>query len=151
MRKWLGAAAAAAAIIGFIALRVGVLGGPGHVTLRLGDAVVRAEVARTEETRQTGLGGRTSLAEGEGMLFVFDAAAEYSFWMKGMMMPIDIIWLRAGAVVDVAADVWPDPALPTYRPRLPAEMVLEVPAGFAVQHGIRPGMAAGLDGFRGFR
>ena len=36
---------------------------------------------------------RNKLKEDEGMLFVFDHSDKYSFWMKDMNFPIDIIWI----------------------------------------------------------
>jgi len=55
--------------------------------------VVTAEIAKTEEERARGLMFRDRLGENEGMLFIFEEPDFYSFWMKNMKFPIDIIWL----------------------------------------------------------
>ena len=43
--------------------------------------------------RLKGLSIKNTLNESEGMLFPFDTPGEYSFWMKDMKFPIDIIWI----------------------------------------------------------
>ncbi len=103
---------------------------------------VAVEIAITSSARERGLSGRDRLADGQGMLFVFPAANTYSFWMKDMKFPIDIIWIKGDEVVDLTTDV-PLPqagqSLPLYYPRQPADRVLEVPAGYAQAHGLRTG------------
>ena len=54
---------------------------------------VAAEVADTEAKRELGLMFRQTLANGTGMLFVFDAPGDYAFYMKGMAIPLDIIYI----------------------------------------------------------
>jgi hypothetical protein len=51
------------------------------------------EIADTKEKMERGLSGRASLATNTGLLFIFDKPGIYSFWMKEMNFPIDIIWL----------------------------------------------------------
>jgi len=109
---------------------------------------VRVEIADTAQEREQGLSGHAPLAPDEGMFFVFPTADRYSFWMKEMLFPIDILWIRGTELVDMTVDV-PAPAsfdepLPLYRPAVPADRVLEVPAGFAKAHGLRLGMPVEL-------
>jgi uncharacterized membrane protein (UPF0127 family) len=116
-----------------------------HRTLFVHETVIRAEVAATHHARKNGLSGRQSLGAREGMLFLFPFADRHPFWMIDMQFPIDIIWIRDRTVVDIAANV-PPPIpgtavadLPLYFPRLPADKVLEIPAGAAKQAGIKIG------------
>jgi uncharacterized membrane protein (UPF0127 family) len=113
----------------------------------VGMHVVRAEVADTLERRTRGLSGRESLREGEGMVFPYAQADRHGFWMKDMRFDIDIVWIRAGRVVDVTHRAVHDPPgeLPVYRPREPADLVLEVPAGTAERLGWRPGDPVRVD------
>ncbi len=100
----------------------------------IGGKWIHAEVAQNPSSRERGLGGRRSLKEGTGMLFVFSERGYQTFWMKGMLIPIDIIWIDGKAIVDIAPNVPPPRGgggLPLYRPRTEADFVLEVPAGFA--------------------
>ncbi|MSR70507.1 DUF192 domain-containing protein [Candidatus Kaiserbacteria bacterium] len=109
-------------------------------TILIGSTKVAVDVADTESLREQGLSGRAGLAEGEGMLFVFERDGLWAFWMKDMLFPLDMIWADAeGRVVTVAADVSPDTYPQTFAPSAPALYVLEVPAGFAAQHGVALG------------
>ena len=51
------------------------------------------KVATTDKEREKGLQGVTTLADDEGMLFVFDEPDEVSFWMKDTVIPLDIIFI----------------------------------------------------------
>src|SRR3989344_1681259 len=85
--------------------------------------------------RARGLSGRRSLEENQGMLFVFNTADYYNFWMKDMYFPIDIIWLNDDwRVIDLTENISPKNFPVTYQPRAPARYVLEVNAGFIVAH-----------------
>ena len=94
----------------------------------------QSEVMGTPQGRALGLMSRESLADDEAMLFVFDEPGEYTFWMKNMNFPIDIIWLdQDKRVVYCALNVPPcsqDPC-PVYAPQVKALYVLEVAAGQA--------------------
>ncbi|MDO8600798.1 MAG: DUF192 domain-containing protein [bacterium] len=112
------------------------------VAVRIGGINVIAEVVATPAERARGLGGRDVLTDGAGMLFLFPQSGVYSFWMKDMKFPIDIIWIEDGRVVDVVErahafpEGTPDTFLPVYRPDASARFVLETPAGFAARHNI---------------
>lgn len=120
-----------------------------HAVVTLGQTRVQVDVADSIFTRERGLSGRPSLAADQGMLFIFDAPARYSFWMKEMHFPLDMIWIRDGHIVDITTDVPPpqpgQTVLPTYFPVEPADRVLEVNAGFAQAHGLRTGIEVGYE------
>ena len=104
-------------------------------------ALFRLELAVTPEEKARGLMYRDSLSEDAGMLFVFDQDGRLSFWMKDTVIPLDMVWLAAdGTVVDVRT-VQPcrmEPC-PTYAGLKLARAVLELNAGLASKHGIKPG------------
>ncbi len=52
----------------------------------------KLEVADSQEERETGLSGRV-LKQNEGMLFVFERPCRPAFWMKGVLEPLDIVWI----------------------------------------------------------
>jgi uncharacterized membrane protein (UPF0127 family) len=118
--------------------------------VQIGDTQIMVDVANTPELRKQGLGGRASLDQNSGMLFVFDTPSKYRFWMKGMQFPIDFIYINDGKVVDIYknAPVPPvnaaDPDLPIYAPSVPITQLLEVNAGFADAHHIQVGDKVGI-------
>jgi uncharacterized membrane protein (UPF0127 family) len=118
---------------------------PPHARVTIGVHVIDAEVADTPERKQRGLSGRASLADGHGMLFPYDAPARHGFWMPDMHFDIDILWIRAGRIVTIAADVSKDEPERVYRPSEPADMVLELPAGTAARRGFQVGDAVAVD------
>lgn len=114
---------------------------------------VAMEIADTEPTRSRGLMFRTALAEGEGMIFVFEQPGFYPFWMQNCRIALDIFWLDpAFKVVSMAESVPPcrlpkcEPPCasmecPSYSPKAgtSAKYVVELAAGFAKRHGLRTG------------
>ena len=101
-------------------------------TLTVGATTLQVEIAQTTEQKITGLSYRPSLAEGRGMLFIFDTDGEHGIWMKDMQFPIDIIWIDAAMkVVHIEQAVAPDTYPQVFASPTPARYVLEVPAGYA--------------------
>jgi uncharacterized membrane protein (UPF0127 family) len=122
---------------------------PGFARVGIGSLQVLAEVPEGNDFYR-GLGGRQSLADDRGMLFVFSASGEHQFWMRGMVMAIDIIWMSSdGRVVDIQT-AQPEPGvadadLKRYNPRGPASYVLEVRAGLAAEKGVSVGDEAEIE------
>lgn len=52
------------------------------------------ELAQTSQERVNGLMFRQSLDANKGMLFIFPKEGEYGFWMKNVLIPLDIIWIN---------------------------------------------------------
>ncbi|MFA6408479.1 MAG: DUF192 domain-containing protein [Candidatus Paceibacterota bacterium] len=113
-------------------------------TATFGGVSLRIELATTTADRDLGLGGRDSVPDNYGMLFVFPKDDLYGFWMKDMLVPIDIFWLapdvkgQIGVVsmeTGVATSSYPD----VFYPSTPARYVLETYAGFARDHSIATG------------
>ncbi len=96
--------------------------------------------AVTVAQRQQGLSNREHLAPNHGMLFVFDTPDRHGIWMKDMRFPIDILWLDPnGTVVDLQSNVSPETYPTVFTPKMPAQYVLELPAGFSQNHDVRIG------------
>ena len=103
----------------------------GEATIYLDNVPIKVTVVDTPETRSKGLSGRESLRRGEGMFFIFPEDGMYSFWMKDMKFPIDILWISAeGVVVGAEINVDPKSYPKSFSPPVPIRFVLEVPAGF---------------------
>ena len=111
----------------------------------VGNVKVNAEIADDEDERRIGLGGKESLSQNSGMLFVFpDKSSGVSFWMKDMRFPIDIIWIYGGSVIKIDKNVQPeagvsDQELKHYRAETEINYVLEVNAGFSDKNNLKVG------------
>lgn len=109
------------------------------ITLRIGSATVKAEVADETDERTIGLMGRTELAEGTGMLFVFREPQALGFWMRGTLIPLSIAYVNAAGVIREIHDLQPldeTAARSTFRDLVYA---LEVPQGWFTRQKILPG------------
>jgi uncharacterized membrane protein (UPF0127 family) len=75
------------------------------------------------------------------MLFLFKRTDNYSFWMKDMRFPIDIIFIGGDKVVTIFQNVpvSPNNNLPVYTTKTKADKVLEINAGLAEKYNIRIG------------
>lgn len=101
-------------------------------------------LADTVEKRFKGLSDRTSLGEYDGMLFLFYSEGKYTFVMRDMLFPLDIIWINRDEVVHVAENLPPEAGRPegsltAYTNDISAMAVLEVPAGFVKANEIKLG------------
>ncbi|MDO8583361.1 MAG: DUF192 domain-containing protein [bacterium] len=100
-------------------------------------------VARSEKEKEIGLSETESLPENKAMIFLFEKPAYYSFWMKNMTMPIDIIYINNDEIVTIEKNVQP-PTSPTeslniFMPAKPANRVLEIQAGLSEKYNFKEG------------
>lgn len=114
-----------------------------------GKHLVDVEVAWNRDQRTRGLMWRTELAEGTGMLFVFQKDSFLSFWMKNTLIPLDMIFIRSDlTIVGIVAKAEPK----TLSARAPDEesmYVLEVPSGWCEKIGLKRGLKVKIDGIQG--
>lgn len=93
---------------------------------------ITAELAITDNERAKGLMFREKINPDQGMLFIFEKEGRHSFWMKNMIISIDILWLnKEKQIVHIEECVPPcreDPC-PSYTTKIPAMYVLELKAG----------------------
>lgn len=95
---------------------------------------ISVEVADTVEKRSLGLGNRSGLENGWGMLFVFEKRKQHGFWMKNMQFPLDIIWLDNHLIVHILRNVQPEKSgviPPVMTPPVAGNFVLEIDSGRA--------------------
>lgn len=100
------------------------------VTVVLPQGEVSAQLADTPSGHELGLSYRKTIYDNEGMLFVFKQPGNYSFWMKDMNFPIDILWISSDKRIvsiedNVATSTYPRSF--TNNPK--ALYVLEIKAG----------------------
>ncbi|MFH2019320.1 MAG: DUF192 domain-containing protein [bacterium] len=118
------------------------LGLQKKANISLSSASLTVDLATTPKFWEQGLSNRSSLPQDQGMLFIFPVAHIPEFWMKDMLFPIDIIWLKDNEIISIDKNVpvSDSSTLPTYSPSQPVDMVLEVPAGYCDSHDLIPGV-----------
>ncbi|KAB1186698.1 MULTISPECIES: DUF192 domain-containing protein [Haloferax] len=106
-------------------------------------ATVDARVSDTYPKRFTGLSDTESLATNEGMWFVHDSPGTYTYVMRDMDFPIDIIFVAENGTITRIHHAELDPAgtsesdLTRYRGT--GKYVLEVPYGYTTENCIHEG------------
>jgi uncharacterized membrane protein (UPF0127 family) len=132
-----------AALISACGNPTGATAGPAVIPVTLPSGkVLQSEVMANDADRQMGLMFRPSLAQDRALLFVFEQAGRYSFWMKNGKFPIDMVWMdESRKVVEIVANVPPcqnDPC-PSYGGMQRSLYVLEVNAGQAAREKVTLG------------
>lgn len=112
-------------------------------SITVGSAKVLVEIADNEPERSKGLSNRKFLEDDQGMLFLYNKPGRYSFWMKGMLFPLDFIFIKSGKIVNIATDI-PNPKDKNEAPVIlnnnqEFDWVLEVNAGFVQKNNIKIG------------
>jgi len=88
-------------------------------------------VAQTPVQRARGLMNIRHLPKMTGMLFVYDADAYLSMWMKNTFIPLDMFFIRADGTVSSIAYRTEPQSLESLAALEPVRYVLELNAGMA--------------------
>ncbi len=97
------------------------------------------EIADDEYSTQTGLMYRHSMAENQGMLFVFNDSRQRSFYMKNTEIPLDIIYLNSDKEIvsfQKNAKSFDETSLPS---EAASQYVLEINAGLSDKWKLKKG------------
>ncbi len=109
-----------------------------QIQLKAGSVELNVEVARTFQQKSKGLQFRYELADGQGMLFIYDRDQFLGFWMKDTYIPLSIAYLSAdGEIVDIF-DMQPL-SEKTAPSSAPVRYALEVPQGWFERAGLTAG------------
>ena len=108
--------------------------------LWLGAEEMVAELALTGEQTQTGMMFRTNLAENAGMLFVFPAPYQASFWMKNCPLPLSAAYIDPDGVILELHDLQPYNTNSVVASSARVQFVLEVNQGWFGRHNVATGM-----------
>lgn len=114
---------------------------PISAQVEIADQIIELEVARTSSEQAMGLMFREELADNQGMLFPFNNPRPVSFWMRNVLINLDMVFLRDGEVVAIADNVPPcaTPTCPTYGPNATVDQVIELRGGRSAELGLQPG------------
>jgi uncharacterized membrane protein (UPF0127 family) len=99
-------------------------------------------LAKTSSEQEVGLAKFNKIGKNQGMLFIFLQSDYYSFWMKNMKFPIDIIFINKSVIVDVFQNVpfqKNNDNLPIYTTHKKADGVLEINSGLSKEYKIKTG------------
>lgn len=125
----------------------GVVCSADRVTFRTAETLqtLQVEIADDETERARGLMFRHRLAQGSGMLFIYDSPRKVSFWMRNTVIPLDIVFMdRTGTIRHIhrnalPLDETPIPGAGPLDPRPERLMILEIGGGEADRLGLAVG------------
>lgn len=113
--------------------------------VRIDGQTIYVDLDVTPAQQELGLGNRASLGAHQGMLFLFPRDQINMFWMKDMSFSIDMIWMADdGTIIYIQPNVAPSTYPDAFGPNEVSRYVLEVPANFAADNGIKVGDKATL-------
>ncbi len=107
--------------------------------LQIGVHELMAEVARIPAQWERGLMFRESLADNEGMLFVFPAPHRTSFYMKNTILPLSCAYISPEGVILEIHDLQPLDETPVEAASDQVQYVLETRRGWFLERGLGPG------------
>lgn len=99
------------------------------------------EIAETAYETQTGLMYRKTMEDRQGMLFIFEAPAVHSFYMKNTLIPLDLLFIDDSLkIVTIRKNAAPldESGIPSGAP---VQYVLEIKGGLSDRWGIAVGDA----------
>ncbi len=112
-------------------------------TVIINDHKLQVAVADSQEEQEIGLSETKSLPENQGMIFLFEKPGFYSFWMKNMKLPIDIIFINKNRIITILQNIEPlkdnNENLRTLNSSKPTDSVLEINAGLSKKYGFKEG------------
>ena len=100
------------------------------------------ELAIKDEEKRKGLMFRECLDIDKGMLFVYEDEKERSFWMKNVLIPLDIIWINEkNEVVFISENtqLCKESFCESINPNKNAKYILEINAGLSEKIGLAVG------------
>lgn len=105
---------------------------------------IQVDVVDDPRTREIGLMCRTGLPKDYGMLFVFPGESQFTFWMKNTLVSLDMVWIGADKRITALRERMKESTVDTpdfavARASGEGQYVLELPAGAAARHHLKPG------------
>jgi uncharacterized protein len=125
--------------------------------LRLDGHPLQVQVVVTLDEMQRGLMGRTDLGPEQGMVFVYPAPQQMSFWMKNTPTPLDIGFFTADGVLGEVYPLYPYDTTTVASRGYNYTLALEVNQGWFARQGVKLGARLDLAALaealraRGFR
>ncbi|MFA5164796.1 MAG: DUF192 domain-containing protein [Candidatus Omnitrophota bacterium] len=107
--------------------------------LQIGPKALKAELARTQAQKETGLMYRRELGEDEGMLFLYREPQQMMMYMKDTRIPLSVAFIDSAGVILEIRDMEPMDETPVISASRQIRFALEANRGWFAKNGIAPG------------
>lgn len=119
-----------------------------HFAIKIGDQVVKMQIAALPAEQERGLMFRQALGRDEGMLFVFTRAQPMAFWMRNTVIPLDIGYIDTEGVLREIYPMYPRDERSVASRARDLQFALEVNQGWFKERGVKPGAKLDLKAVR---
>jgi len=112
--------------------------------LKIKDKTFIASLAKSKQEQRRGLQGISHLQDNEGMFFIYDKSDFLNYWMKDMLISIDIIFINQHhEIVKIYKNIPPCKSVASsclnYPSKELAQYVLEIKGGVSEKYGFEVG------------
>lgn len=109
-----------------------------QATVFIGNRELTVKVAASPTERYRGLSGQKNLTDKQGMLFIHSQPAYHRYVMRGMLIPLDFIFIRGKKIVDLKTEI-PADYSGDIQGKIPYDLILELPAGWVKRNRVKIG------------
>ena len=110
-----------------------------HFEMTLGDRPVLLQVAVTLPEQEKGLMYRKSLAENEGMIFVYKTPQKMRYWMNHVPIPLSIGFFRSDGTLSEVRRMLANDTRTTESAADDIRFVVEMRDHWYAENGVKPG------------
>jgi uncharacterized protein len=110
-----------------------------HFSIKVGDQVVRMQLAVRPNEMQRGLMERRNLGSDEGMIFVYERPQQMSFWMHNTPTPLDIGFFGHEGTLQEVYPLHPFDETSVTSRGSDLQFALEVNQGWFREKAVKPG------------
>ena len=112
--------------------------------LTVGGKALRVQVVVTLDEQQRGLMDRKDLGEDDGMVFVYPAPTQMSFWMRNTPTPLDIGFFTPDGALGEVYPMYPFDETPVKSVGQDYTLALETNQGWFKKNGLKVGAKVDL-------
>lgn len=118
--------------------------GSDFFPIKVGDRVVRMQLAIQSAEQQRGLMFRQDLGRDDGMLFIYERPQQMTFWMRNTPTALDIGFFDREGRLQEVYPMYPFDERPVSSRGLALLYALEMNQGWFRDHGVKPGATIDL-------
>jgi uncharacterized membrane protein (UPF0127 family) len=116
-----------------------------YFPISIGDKALQLQLALNSGEQQKGLMYRDKLAEGHGMLFLFDKPDKRGFWMRNTRIPLDIGYFDASGQLLEVYKLFPYDETTVPSKSRQVLFAVETNRGWYAANGVQPGARIDMD------